>query len=103
MGRNFPRARTQQLTGVAKTPVRSVKDGVRSLMIHSWSPNRFWSWAAKHTTFLWNRTHVSPETGKTPYEVLFGKKASAKHWGVFGCDAYFHIPKEQRDVFAPKM
>ena len=100
---HFPPARTQQLNGVAENAVRSVKDGTRSLMIHSWSPSRFWSWAAKHTTFLWNRTHVAPITGKTPHEVLYGKKASAKHWGVFGCDAYFHVPKEQREVFAPKM
>jgi transposase InsO family protein len=100
---HFPPARTQQLNGVAENAVRSVKDGTRSMMIHSWAPNRFWSWASKHATFVWNRTHVSANTGATPCEVLFGKKPSVKHWGVFGCDAFCHVPKEQRGVFEPKM
>jgi hypothetical protein len=100
---HYPPARTQQLNGLAENAVRSVKDGTRSMMIHSWAPNRFWSWASKHATFVWNRTHVSRHTGKTPCEVFFGRKPSAKHWGVFGCDAFFHVPKEQREVFAPKM
>ena len=101
---HYPPARTQQLNGVAaENAVRSVKDGTRSMMIHSWAPNRFWSWASKHATFVWNRTHVSANTGKTPCEVILGKKPSAKHWGVFGCDAFFHVPKEQRGVFEPKM
>lgn len=100
---HYPPARTQQLNGLAENAVRSVKDGTRSMMIHSWAPNRFWSWASKHATFVWNRTHVSRHTGKTPCEVLYGRKPSAEHWGVFGCDAFFHVPKEQREVFAPKM
>ena len=99
----YPPARTQQLNGLAENAVRSVKDGTRTLMVHSWAPNRFWAWASKHATFVWNRTHVSRHTGKTPCEVFFGRKPSAKHWGVFGCDAFFHVPKKQRAVFAPKM
>ena len=35
--------------------------------------------------------------------MFFGRKASVRHWGVFGCDAFRHVPKEQREVFAPKM
>src|SRR6185437_2245339 len=28
---------------------------------------------------------------------------SVKHISVFGCDAYYHVPKEQRDTFSAKM
>ena len=33
---------------------------------------------------------------KTPQEVWTGKKPSLSHLGVFGCDAYVHVPKEKR-------
>ena len=95
-------ARTPQLNGVAEQSVRSCKDAVRTLLVHGRVPWRFWSYAAAHATFLWNRTHVSARTGMTPYEQLFGKAPSAKHWGVFGCDAFVHVPKEQRSSLAPK-
>ena len=42
--------------------------------------------------------------GITPYEALFGRKPSAKHWGVFGCNAYYHISRQVRGAsLAPKM
>ncbi len=100
---HYPPARTQQLNGVAENSVRVIKDGMRSMMIHSFAPRRFWSYAGKHGAYVWNRTHTSDTTKKTPYEMMFGKKPSMRSWGVFGCDAYLHVPKGQRDVFAPKM
>jgi hypothetical protein len=35
-------------------------------------------------------------TGRTPHEVWTGKKPSLTHLRVFGCEAYVHIPKENR-------
>ena len=34
---------------------------------------------------------------------MLKRKPSLEHVGVFGCDAYYSIPKGQRDVFGPKM
>ena len=34
---------------------------------------------------------------------MYKRKPSAKHWGTFGCDAFVHVPKEQRSALAPKM
>ncbi|MDR3737610.1 MAG: reverse transcriptase domain-containing protein [Terracidiphilus sp.] len=95
-------ARTPQLNGVAERSVRTCKDAVRTLLAHGRVPWRFWSYAAAHATFLWNRTHVCKRTGMTPYQQLYGKAPSAKHWGVFGCDAFVHVPREQRSTLAPK-
>jgi hypothetical protein len=95
-------ARTPQLNGVAERSVRDCKDAVRTLLVHGRVPWRFWSYAAAHATFLWNRTHVSTRTGMTPYQLLYGKVPSAKHWGTFGCDAFVHVPKEQRSALASK-
>lgn len=92
-------ARTQQLNGIAENAVRSNKDAVRTQLLHGNVPLQFWVQAAQHTTFVWNRAHVSEKTGVTPYEAMYGKKPSARHWGVFGVDAEMHVPKEQREVF----
>jgi hypothetical protein len=101
----YPPARTQQLNGIAESAVRWTKDTMRVMMTQSGMPTRFWHRAAAHTTYLWNRTMVSELTGGiTPYEALFGRKPSAKHWGVFGCNAYYHISRQLRGAsLAPKM
>ena len=95
-------ARTPQLNGVAERSVRSCKDAIRTLLAAGRVPWRFWKYAASHATFLWNRTTICKRTGVTPYESLYGKPPSAKYWGVFGCNAWLHIPKEQRSSLAPK-
>ena len=100
---HYPPARTQQLNGIAERNVRTIKDMGRTLLLHAGMPQQYWFQAVKHGNYLWNRTHVSKSTGKTPYEVMYKRKPSARHWGVFGCDAYYHLPKAQREVFERKM
>ena len=100
---NYSPARTQQLNGVAENAVRSIKDAARTLLHHAGAPDRFWSEASCHATFLWNRTHVSEKTEVTPYESMYGKPPSARHIGVWGCDVHYHVPKEQRRAFDAKM
>ena len=93
---HYPPARTQQLNGVAERSVRTSKDAARTMMIHAGIPMRFWTRAAIHATYVWNRSATSSETGTTPFETMYNRKPSAQHWGVFGCDAFTHLPKEQR-------
>ena len=93
---------TPELNGVAERTVGSNKDTTRTMIFHSGIPLRFWGRAACHATFIWNRVHVSSRTKVTPYESVHKKPPSAKHWGVFGCNAYYHIPKEQRSAMQPK-
>lgn len=101
---NYSPARTPQLNGVAENAVRWTKDATRTLMAHAGLPSRFWWRAAIHSVFVWNRTVVSSLTGATPFEAMYGKKPSAEHWGVFGCDADCHVPREQRGAtLKPKM
>jgi transposase InsO family protein len=96
-------ARSQQLNGAAERTVRTSKEGASMLLQHSGAPMRLWSWAASHAAFVWNRTHISSTTGVTPYELLRGKKPSLQHLrGTWGCDAYCHVPKEQRAALEAK-
>jgi hypothetical protein len=48
------------------------------------------------TCYLVNRSPSSTLDDKTPHEVWFGKKPSLQHLRLFGCDAYVHVPKENR-------
>ena len=100
---HYPPARTQQLNGVAERGVRSSKDMARTMLLHAGTPGRYWWRAAHHAAYVWNRTAVATATGVTPFESMFGRKPSATSWGVFGCDAFCHVPKEQRQAFGAKM
>jgi len=96
-------ARTQQLNGIAESDVRSTKDDMRTLMTQAGLPPQFWWRAAYHSVYIWNRTALSSRTNGTPYEAMYGKKPSIERWGIFGCDALVHVPKEQRGAsLAPK-
>ena len=46
--------------------------------------------------YLVNRSPSSALDDKTPHEVWTGKKPSLENLRVFGCDAYVHVPKENR-------
>ena len=94
---------TPQLNGVAERAVGVVKNATRSLLAHGNISDRFWQNACAHAVYLWNRTHVSSRTNMTPYEALHKKKPSVKHLGVFGCDAFYHVPRDQRSTWEPKL
>ena len=93
-----PPAGTPQLNGVAETHVRIVKDSVRTMLTHAGLPKRYWVAATEHFVCLRNRTHVGDATGMTPYEAMYKRKPSLRHFSVFGCDAYYHVPKEDRSI-----
>jgi len=100
---HFPPAETQELNGVAERSVRTVKDIARTSLVHAGLQTRFWAYAAEHSTYVSNRLEIAATTGMTPFEAMYQRKPSVKHWGVFGCDAFAHVPKGQRGAFDPKM
>ena len=46
--------------------------------------------------YLVNQSPSSVLDDKTPHKVWSGKKPSLQHLRVIGCDAYVHVPKENR-------
>jgi hypothetical protein len=56
----------------------------------------FWAEAVGTTCYLVNRSPSSMLDDKTTNEVWSRKKCSLQHLRVFGCDAYVHVPKENR-------
>lgn len=96
--------RAKELNGVAEKSVDTVKNHVRAMLLASKVPDQIgWARATAHHVFLWNRTHIGRNTGKTPREAVTGQEPSILHVGVFGCDAFVHQDRTQRDTtFSPK-
>ena len=46
--------------------------------------------------YLRNRCPTKAVMGKTPYEAWHGQPPAVDHLRVFGCDAYAHVPKDER-------
>ena len=97
-------ARTQQLDGVAERVVRTGKDMERAMLLHAGLMAAvYYKLASHHAVFVWNRSYISPQTGVTPFEAMFKRKPSMKHWAVFGCDCFYHVPKDDRKTYDAKM
>ena len=63
---------------------RTLKDMVRSMIIHSNLPKSLQSEALKTTAYTLNRVPTKA-TAKTPYKLWTGKKPSLKHLHIWGC------------------
>jgi len=62
----------------------------------------FWADAVGTACYLVNKSPSLVLGDKTPQEVWTGKEPSLTHLKVFGCDAYVHVPKENRSKLDKK-
>ena len=90
---------TPQLNGAAERSVRTCKDLARAVLHHASAPLYLWSAAMDHVVWLWNRTRINNPMGKTAYEQHTGRvpQISARFVGVWGCDVYVLLRKDQRE------
>ena len=56
----------------------------------------FWAEAARTTCYLINRSPITALDGGIHEEVWIGKNLNYSHLKIFGCEAFVHIPKENR-------
>jgi hypothetical protein len=61
-----------------------------------------WAEVMVSACYLVNISPSSMLDDKTPQEVWTGKKSSLTHLKVFGCDAYVHVPKENKSKLDKK-
>jgi hypothetical protein len=64
--------------------------------------HELWAEAVGTACYLVNRSPSSALDDKTPQEVWTSKEPSLTHLKVFGCDAYVHVPKENRSKLDKK-
>ncbi len=97
-------ARAKELDGLSEKGIDTVKNHTRTMLLAAGMTDHMgWTRAMHHHVYLWNRTHINENTGKTPYESTLKREPSILHVGVFGCDAFVHQDRSQRDTtFSPK-
>jgi transposase InsO family protein len=93
---------TLQRNGVAERMNRTLMEKSRSMLSVVELGQEFWAEAVGTACYLVNRSTSSALDDKTPQEVWTGKKPCLEHLRVFGCDAYVHVPKENRSKMDKK-
>ena len=75
---------------------RTLVDAVRSMLADARLPHRFWAEALSTAVYLRNRSPTTVVEGKTPFEAWTRQKQNEGHLRVFGCAAYVHVAKDER-------
>lgn len=94
--------KTPQQNGVAERMNRTLMEMVRSMLLGSKLSQNFWGEALSTAVYLRNRSPTKVLAKMTPYEAWFKEKPQVGHLRVFGCEAYAHIPKDERRKLDPK-
>ena len=94
--------KTPEQNGVAERLNRTLVESSRSMLLDAKLPHKFWAEAISTAVYLRNRCPTKAVKGMTPYEAWHGKKPKVEHLRVFGCDAYAHIPKDERSKLDSK-
>jgi hypothetical protein len=93
---------TPQHNGVAERMNKTLMEKARSMLSDVGLGQEFWAEAVGTTCYLVNRSPSSVLDDKNPHEVWSAKKPSLQHLRGFGCDAYVHVPKENRSKLDKK-
>lgn len=82
--------------------MRTLVETVLSIMVGKDLPKKLWAEAVNITAYVLNRVSKEELENKSPYEMWQGRKASIKHFKVFGTKVYVHILKQKRLKWDPK-
>jgi hypothetical protein len=86
--REYTIPRTPQQNGVVERQNRIVQQMSRSMMNEKNIGQTYWVEAIHTTVHVLNKSHLRPQSDKTPYELWYGRPASIKHFKVFGSKCY---------------
>lgn len=75
-----------QYNGIAERQNRTKAEMTRSLMSKPNHPAPFWEYAVQHSVVVGNVTPNKKLKGKSPYELVSGKRFDLNLLKVFGCD-----------------
>lgn len=91
----FSSAYTPQSNGLSERMNRTLLNKTRALLKEANMDKDFWGEAIRQAVTLYNRTSTKSLKGKSPYEVLLGRKPDNSHFRLFGCLSYVHVHREQ--------
>ncbi|WVZ03114.1 hypothetical protein V8G54_023920 [Vigna mungo] len=87
---------TPQQNGVAKRKNRHLLDVVRTFLLESHVPSRFWCEALSTAVHLINRLPSPSIRNESPFTRLFGHPPNYPALRIFGCACYVHLPPHER-------
>nr|GEV55255.1 retrovirus-related Pol polyprotein from transposon TNT 1-94 [Tanacetum cinerariifolium] len=81
---NFSAPCTPQSNGVDKKKNKTLQEMSRTMLNEQSLPQKFWCNAVDTSTYILNRILIRSILGKTPYELLRGRKPTLDYFRVFG-------------------
>lgn len=88
-------AYTPEQNGVAERMNRTLKNLVRSMLIHKGVNKHFWAEALRTAAYVRNRvTSRSIASDTTPYQLWYGEKPDIGHLRIFGSYCWYKLPKQ---------
>ncbi|GJW37179.1 retrovirus-related pol polyprotein from transposon TNT 1-94 [Tanacetum coccineum] len=96
---NFSAPRIPQLNGVVERKNRRFQEMSRTMLNEQSLPQKFWCNTVDTSTYILNRILIRAILGKTPYELLRGRKPTLDYFRVFGINkAYIIHNKNTRKI-----
>ncbi|GJW49873.1 retrovirus-related pol polyprotein from transposon TNT 1-94 [Tanacetum coccineum] len=99
---NLSAPRTPHLNGVVKRKNRTLQEMSRTMLNEQSLPQKFWCNAVDTSTYILNRILIRAILGKTPYELLRGRKPTLDYFRVFGSKCFILNTKDYLTKFDPK-
>jgi histone deacetylase 1/2 len=93
---------TSQQNGRVERVLRTLNDGVRTLLLRAAIPLSFWPDALVASTYLLNQRPCKPRQYSTPFELLLGTLPDYSHLRVFGCLCYPNLTSTAPHKLAPR-
>ncbi|KAF2361468.1 Integrase catalytic core [Trinorchestia longiramus] len=94
--------KTPEKNGVAGRKNRTILEAVRAMLSDSKLPKIFWAEAVSTAVYVKNRSPTNAHKNLTPYQALKRHKPNLQHFRTFGCMAYAHVPKDEREKLDSK-
>ncbi|GKD06970.1 retrovirus-related pol polyprotein from transposon TNT 1-94 [Tanacetum coccineum] len=99
---NFSVPRTPQSNGVVERKNRTLQEMSRTMLNEQSLPQKFWCNAVDTSTYILNRILIRAILGKTPYELLRGRKPTLDYFRVVGSKCFILNTKNYLIKFDPK-
>ncbi|GKA84834.1 retrovirus-related pol polyprotein from transposon TNT 1-94 [Tanacetum coccineum] len=99
---NFSAPRTPQSNGVVERKNMTLQEMSRTMLNEQSLPQKFWCNAVDTSTYILNRILIRAILGKTPYELLKGRKPTLDYFRVFGSKCFILNTKDYLAKFYPQ-
>ncbi|GKD27357.1 retrovirus-related pol polyprotein from transposon TNT 1-94 [Tanacetum coccineum] len=99
---NFSAPCTPQSNGVVERKIRTLQEMSRTMLNEQSLPQKFWCNVVDTSPYILNRILIRAILGKTPYELLRGRKPTLDYFRVFRSEYFILNTKDYLTKFDPK-